>query len=180
MILRETEIDGVRVVEPERHEDERGFFARTWDSDEFVAHGLSGRVVQASVSYNERKGTLRGLHYQVAPHQEAKLVRCTSGAIFDVAVDVRPGSATLGRWVGIELSAENHLALYVPEGCAHGFLTLTDHAEIAYQMSEFYAPDAARGVRFDDPAFGIAWPGSIDIVNERDRTYPDFAVAART
>jgi dTDP-4-dehydrorhamnose 3,5-epimerase len=175
MILRETEIDGVRIVEPERHEDERGFFARTWDSDEFSAHGLNGRFVQASISYNRLRGTLRGLHYQAPPHEEAKLVRCTTGAIFDVAVDLRPGSPTLARWVGVELSSTNRLALYVPEGCAHGFLTLTQDAEVAYQMSEVHAPDAASGVRYDDPAFSIEWPGEIVVVNERDRSYPDFA-----
>jgi dTDP-4-dehydrorhamnose 3,5-epimerase len=174
MIFRETAIAGVWVVEPERHEDERGFFARTWDSSEFAARGLSGRVVQCSVSYNRRRGTLRGLHYQVAPHEEAKLVRCTLGAVFDVAVDLRPGSTTLCDWVGVDLSAENRRALYVPEGCAHGFLTLADDSEVSYQMSEFHAPEAARGVRFDDPAFGIDWPAEVAVVNERDRSYPDF------
>ena len=175
MILHDTDIEGVRIVEPERHEDARGFFARTWDTAEFAAHGLSGRLVQTSISYNRRRGTLRGMHYQTPPHEEAKLVRCTSGAIFDVAVDLRPSSTTLTRWVGVELSADSRLALYVPEGCAHGFLTLTDHAEVAYQMSEFHAPEAAHGVRFDDPAFAIDWPGEVMVVNERDRTYPDFA-----
>jgi dTDP-4-dehydrorhamnose 3,5-epimerase len=175
MILRETQIDGVRIVEPERHDDERGFFARTWDASEFAAHGLNGRLVQTSISYNRLRGTLRGLHYQAAPHEEAKLVRCTAGAIFDVAVDLRPSSPTVAQWVGVELSAVNRLALYVPEGCAHGFLTLTDDSEVAYQISEFHAPEAARGVRYDDPAFSIDWPDEVVIVNERDRTYPDFA-----
>ena len=177
MIFRETAIDAVWVIEPELHEDERGFFARTWDTNEFVAHGLNGRVVQSSVSFNGRRGTLRGLHYQAGPHEESKLVRCTSGAIYDVAVDLRPTSPTLARWVGVELSAENRFALYVPEGCAHGFLTLTDDAEVSYQMSEFHAPDAARGVRFDDPAFSIDWPIEVSVVNERDRTYADFSPA---
>jgi dTDP-4-dehydrorhamnose 3,5-epimerase len=174
MTFRETAIAGVWVVEPERHEDERGFFARTWDTQEFARHGLSGRLVQSSISYNRRRGTLRGMHYQAAPHQEAKLVRCTSGAIFDVAVDLRTESATFRRWVGTELSAENRLAMYVPEGCAHGFLTLTEDSEVAYQISEFHAPEAARGLRWDDPAIAIDWPGEVIVVNERDRSYPDF------
>jgi dTDP-4-dehydrorhamnose 3,5-epimerase len=177
MIFRETTIEGMWVVEPERHEDERGFFARTWDADEFAERGLDARLVQCSLSYNRRRGTLRGMHYQAPPHEEAKLVRCTAGAIFDVAIDLRPRSETFCSWAGVELSAENRLALYVPKGCAHGFLTLTDCAEVVYQMSEVYSPEAARGVRFDDPAFGIEWPGHVVVVNERDRTYPDFASA---
>ena len=174
MTFHETAIGGVWVVEPERLADERGFFARTWDTREFADHGLNGRLVQCSVSFNVRRGTLRGLHYQAAPHEEAKLVRCTSGAVYDVAVDLRAGSETLGRWVGVELSPQNRLALYVPEGCAHGFLTLADGSEVAYQMSEFHFPDASRGVRYDDPAFAINWPGDVLVVNERDRSYPDF------
>lgn len=178
VIFRETTIDGVWVVEPELHEDERGFFARTWDAEEFATQGLSSQLVQTSISFNRSRGTLRGLHYQAAPHEEAKLVRCTAGAIFDVAVDLRPDSETFRAWVGVELSAENRLALYVPEGCAHGFLTLADDAEVGYQMSAAHMVDAARGVRFDDPAFGIRWPGEIAVINERDRTYPDFASVA--
>jgi len=174
MIFHETAIEGVWVVEPERLEDERGFFARTWDTREFAHRGLNGRLVQCSISYNGRRGTLRGLHYQAAPHEEAKLVRCTAGAVYDVAVDLRVGSRTQCRWVGVELSAQNRLALYVPEGCAHGFLTLADDTEVAYQMSDFYAPDSSRGVRHDDPAFAIDWPGDVVVVNERDRSYPDF------
>jgi dTDP-4-dehydrorhamnose 3,5-epimerase len=177
VILRETEIEGVRIVEPMRREDERGFFARTWDADEFRRAGLAGVVVQTSLSFSRRRGTLRGMHYQEAPHAEAKLIRCTAGAIFDVALDLRPGSATFRRWVGIELSAENRLALYVPEGCAHGFLTLADDSEVAYQMSAPHVPEAARGVRYDDPAFAIEWPGEVVVINERDAGYPDFAVA---
>jgi dTDP-4-dehydrorhamnose 3,5-epimerase len=172
--FRETELAGVWVVEPERHEDGRGFFARTWDSGEFAGRGLRDLVVQTSISYNRLRGTLRGLHYQAAPHEEAKLVRCTSGAIFDVAVDLRPGSLTFQRWVGVDLSAENRHAFYVPEGCAHGFLTLEDDSEVSYQMSARYVAEAARGVRFDDPAFGIAWPAEIAVINERDRSHPDF------
>jgi dTDP-4-dehydrorhamnose 3,5-epimerase len=175
MIFRETEIGEVWVVEAERHTDERGFFARTWDTDDFARRGLNARLVQCSISYNRLHSTLRGLHYQAAPHQEAKLVRCTHGAIFDVAVDLRPASPTFKGWCGVELSAENRLALYIPEGCAHGFLTLADDCEIFYQMSQFYSPESARGVRWDDPAFGIRWPGEVVVVTDRDRSYPDFA-----
>jgi dTDP-4-dehydrorhamnose 3,5-epimerase len=177
MTMTKAEIEGVWIVQPVRHEDERGFFARTWDADEFRRAGLADEVVQTSVSFNRRRGTLRGMHFQVAPHEETKLVRCTAGAIFDVAVDLRPESRTFKHWVGVELSAENRLALYVPEGCAHGFLTLADDSEVTYQMSAPHVPEAARGVRYDDPAFGIEWPGEIVVINERDRTYPDVAVA---
>jgi len=170
----ETVVAGVWVIEPERHEDDRGFFARTWDTTVFAERGLNPAFVQSSVSYNYRRGTLRGLHYQIPPCAEAKLVRCTAGAVFDVAVDLRPDSETFRRWFGVELSAENGLGMYVPEGCAHGFLTLTDDSEISYQISEFWAPEAGRGVRWDDPAFGIKWPGEVVVINERDRTYSDF------
>lgn len=170
----QTRIEGVWLVEPEAVEDERGLFARTWDAAEFEERGLRSQVAQCSISFNRRRGTLRGMHYQAAPHQEAKLVRCTAGAIFDVAVDLRPTSPTFRGWFGAELSAENRRALYVPEGCAHGFLTLTDGAEVSYQISHYYVPDAGRGVRHDDPAFAIDWPGEVVVVNERDRTYPDF------
>ena len=174
----ETPIADVWVIEPELLEDERGFFARTWDTDVFAERGLSPRFVQSSISYNRTRGTLRGLHFQAAPHEEAKLVRCTSGAIFDVAVDLRRDSETFRRWFGVELSARNRLALYVPEGCAHGFLTLADDSEVSYQISELWAPDAGRGVRWDDPVFGIEWPGEVVVINERDRTYADFAEAS--
>jgi dTDP-4-dehydrorhamnose 3,5-epimerase len=177
MIFRATKLESVWVIEPERYEDARGFFARTWDSDEFLQRGLRDVVVQTSISYNRRRGTLRGLHYQAAPHEEAKLVRCTGGAIFDVAVDLRPRSATFRHWVGVELSAENRHALYVPEGCAHGFLTLANDSEVAYQMSAPHEANASGGVRFDDPAFGIEWPAAVVVVNERDRSYPDFVAA---
>lgn len=173
----ETAVAGAWVIEPERDEDDRGFFARTWDRIVFTERGLTPAFVQSSISYNRRRGTLRGLHYQVAPHEEAKLVRCTAGAVFDVAVDIRPASETFRQWFGVELSAENRLGLYIPEGCAHGFLTLTHDSEIAYQISEFWAPDAARGVRWNDQAFGIEWPGDVVVINERDRTYSDFQAA---
>ena len=178
MIFEKTRIAGVWVVEPERHADERGFFARTWDTKEFAEQGLNGALVQCSLSYNAARGTLRGLHYQASPHEEAKLVRCTAGAIFDVAVDLREDSPTFRSWFGVELSADNRLALYIGEGCAHGFLTLTDDAEVLYQISEFWAPQAARGARWNDPAFAIEWPGHVAVINERDRTYPDFGAPA--
>jgi dTDP-4-dehydrorhamnose 3,5-epimerase len=174
MIFKDTAIDGVLVIEPERHEDERGFFARIWDPDEFAERGLNPELAQCSISFNRARGTLRGLHYQAAPHEEAKLVRCTSGAIFDVAVDLRPDSSTFRDWFGVELSAENRLALYVPEGCAHGFLTLADDSEVHYQISQAYVPDAGRGVRWNDPAFAIRWPGDVVAINDRDGSYPDF------
>jgi dTDP-4-dehydrorhamnose 3,5-epimerase len=169
----QTKVAGAFLIEPEPIADERGFFTRTWCRDEFADHGLSPELAQANLSFNHHQGTLRGLHYQQAPHQEAKLVRCTRGAIFDVALDLRPESPTYRAWFGAELDADNRAMLYVPEGCAHGFLTLTDAAEVAYQMSAPYAPEAARGVRFDDPAFGIEWPGEVVVINERDRGYPD-------
>jgi len=169
-----TELDGAYLLELERYEDERGFFARTWCRDELGDHGLVADLAQSSISRNARAGTLRGMHFQTAPHEEAKLVRCTRGAIFDVAVDLRPGSPTFTSWFGAELSADNRRALYIGEGCAHGFLTLTDDAEVMYQMSEFWAPDAARGARWDDPVFAIEWPADPVVMNDRDRTYADF------
>jgi dTDP-4-dehydrorhamnose 3,5-epimerase len=175
MRFTETKVAGAYLIEPEPIADERGFFARTWCQEEFAANGLNRDLAQANISFNHRKGTLRGMHYQEAPHQEAKLVRCTRGAIFDVALDLRPDSPTYRAWFGAELTDENRSMLYVPEGCAHGFLTLADATEVAYQMSAPYAPAAARGVRWDDPAFGIEWPGEVVVINERDRTYPDFA-----
>jgi dTDP-4-dehydrorhamnose 3,5-epimerase len=178
MIFTETSVSGVWMIDLDRRSDERGFFARTWDSSELAERGLNARLAQCSISYNARRGTLRGMHYQAAPHEEAKLVRCTSGAIFDVALDLRPSSASFKGWFGVELTAENRRALYVPEGCAHGFLTLTDDSEVLYQITEVYAPDAARGVRWDDPAFGIDWPGQVVVITGRDRTYPDFEASA--
>jgi dTDP-4-dehydrorhamnose 3,5-epimerase len=158
----------------ERHPDERGFFARTFCANEFASRGLNPKLVQCSISFNARKGTLRGLHYQVAPHGEAKLVRCTRGAIYDVIVDLRANSPTLRLWIGVELTDQKRNMVYIPEGCAHGFLTLADESEVFYQMSEFYAPESARGVRWDDPAFRIDWPGKVEVISERDRTYPDI------
>jgi dTDP-4-dehydrorhamnose 3,5-epimerase len=175
MRFTETKVAGAFLIEPEPIADERGFFARTWCREEFADHGLTAELAQANISFNHRKGTLRGLHYQAAPHAEAKLVRVTRGAIWDLALDLRRDSPTYLAWFGAELSDANRHMLYVPEGCAHGFLTLTDDAEVAYQMSAPYAPEAARGVRFDDPAFGIEWPGEVVVINQRDRSYPDVA-----
>ena len=169
----ETKVDGAFLIEPEPIADERGFFARVFCREEFAANGLNPDLAQGNVSFNHAKGTLRGMHYQAAPHQEAKLVRCTRGAIWDVALDLRPGSPTYLAWDGYELSDANRSMLYVPEGCAHGFLTLTDGAEVTYQMSAPYAPAAARGARWDDPAFGIDWPGEVVVINQRDASYPD-------
>jgi dTDP-4-dehydrorhamnose 3,5-epimerase len=173
MIFTETPLAGAFVVEPERIADERGFFARTWCVDEFAARGLETRLVQCNVSYNGRRGTLRGMHYQTAPHEEVKLVRCTAGAIYDVIVDLRFASPTYQHWFGVALSAANRLALYIPRGFAHGFQTLADESEVFYQMAEFYHPESARGVRYDDPAFGIAWPLPVSVIGARDAGYAD-------
>ncbi len=153
MTFTETKLHGVYLIDPQRFDDERGFFARTWCEREFAVRGLNPRLAQCSVWYNRRKGTVRGLHYQAAPHQESKLVRCTRGAIYDVVLDLRPASASFRQWTAMELTAGNYRMLYVPEGCAHGFQTLEDDSEVLYQISEFYAPEFVRGVRWDDPLF---------------------------
>ena len=171
----ETSIAGVVVVELEENVDERGAFARTWCRDEMRNAGLAGELAQCSLSRNPRAGTLRGLHFQRAPHEEAKLVRCSRGAIFDVAVDLRPGSATYCAWVGVRLDPEGGRALYIPEGCAHGFQTLEDESDVTYMISTPYAPESASGVRWNDAAFGIDWPPAVErIIGERDRGWPDF------
>jgi dTDP-4-dehydrorhamnose 3,5-epimerase len=172
MIFHETELNGVFIIELETIEDDRGFFACSWAPNEFEQHGLNPRLVQCNVSFNKRRGTLRGMHFQTKPHEEAKLVRCTQGAIYDVAIDLRSNSPTRYRWVGAELTADNHLMLYIPEGFAHGYQTLTDRTEISYQMSEGYHPASAGGVRWDDPAFGIKWPLPVTVIADRDATYP--------
>lgn len=178
--FKETALRGAFVVEPERFNDERGFLARSFSESEFAARGLGARMVESNISFNAKRPTLRGMHYQRPPHAQAKLVRCTAGAVYDVVIDLRPDSETYARWVGVELSAENRLALYVPEGFAHGYQTLADATEVYYQMSARYAPQSAAGVRWDDPFFGIEWPYTRGvIVNERDRTYPDFRPASR-
>lgn len=174
MIFNETDLKGAFIVELERREDERGFFARTWDQREFDIRGLNARVAQCNTSYNAKQGTLRGLHYQDEPHEEARLVRCTMGAIYDVIIDLRRDSPTFKKWTSVELTADNHRMLYVPERFAHGFLTLEDRTEVFYQMSEIYVPGSARGVRWDDPAFRVTWPLQVQVISERDKNYPDF------
>lgn len=174
MIFDPAKLAGAFVVEPERLEDGRGFFARTWCRREFEMHGLATRWVQCNISFNQSKGTLRGMHYQAAPHGEAKLVRCTMGSIYDVIIDLRPESPTFMDHYAVVLSAQNRKALYVPEGIAHGFQTLEDNTEVFYQMSEFYVPESARGIRWDDPAFAIQWPPDARTISEKDRAYPDF------
>jgi dTDP-4-dehydrorhamnose 3,5-epimerase len=174
MIFVETPLPGAYVIEIEKHEDERGFFARSWCAQECSTLGLDSRLVQCNISFNKRKGTLRGLHYQLPPHAEAKLVRCTRGAIYDVIVDLRMDSPTFLKWFGVELTAMNYRMLYIPKRFAHGFQTLDDATEIVYQMSEFYAPDAAQGVRWNDPRVGIAWPEAERIMSIKDREYADL------
>jgi dTDP-4-dehydrorhamnose 3,5-epimerase len=167
-------VAGACVVKPELMEDERGFFARTWCEQAFEAQGLNPRLVQSSVSFNTRRGTLRGMHYQAAPHAEAKLVRCTMGVLYDVVLDLRQDSPTFRQWAAVELTAQNRRAVYVPAGCAHGFLTLQDQTEALYQMSAPFHPESARGVRWNDPAFGITWPLAIDVISCRDASWPDY------
>ena len=180
MIFTETKLKGAYIIDIERLEDDRGFFARSWCQREFLAHGLDARVVQCNISFNLKKGTLRGMHYQAAPYEEAKLVRCTRGAIYDVIIDIRRDSTTYCQWVAVELSASiSQLAasrrmIYIPEGLAHGFLTLMDNTEVFYQMSEFHTPEYARGIRWNDSAFGILWLSEVKVISDRDRTYPDF------
>ena len=175
MKITETEIAGVYVVEPRRFEDERGFFAPSFSAREFAARGMAGRFVENNISYSRSRGTLRGMHYQAAPHGQAKLVRCTRGSVFDVAVDLRPDSPTFRRWVAVELTAESRNMLYLPGDCGHGFQTLEDDTEVFYQVSEHYAPESGRGFRWDDPAFRIEWPETPErILIPRDREYPDF------
>jgi len=167
-------IKGVFIIEPEKHVDGRGFFARMWCQDEFESKGLKPKLVQCNISFNSNKGTLRGMHYQTKPYEEAKLIRCTRGAIYDVVLDLRVQSPTFGQWMAVELTAENHRIVYVPEGCVHGFQTLEDNTEAFYQMSEFHHPASARGIRWNDPAFAIVWPGAEPILSDKDRSYPDF------
>jgi dTDP-4-dehydrorhamnose 3,5-epimerase len=174
MTFHETKLHGVFEIHLEPAADGRGFFARSWCQKEFEEQGLNSRLVQCNVSFSAKKGTLRGMHYQVPPYAETKVVRCARGSIYDVVVDLRPQSPTFKQWISLVLTAEERNMVYIPEGCAHGFLTLEDKTEVFYQMSEFYNPESARGVRWDDPAFQIAWPAKAEVISERDRTYPNF------
>lgn len=176
MIFHETALKGAFILEPERKEDARGFFARTWCVEEFASHGLNSKLVQCNISYNKKKGILRGMHYQEAPHEEVKLVRCTMGEMFDVIIDLRPDSYTYTKHFTAVLSESNRHMLYIPEGIAHGFQTIEDDTEVFYQMSHRYEGGSARGVRWNDPLFGISWPLDIRIISERDRQYPDFVL----
>lgn len=175
IIFTETKLKGAFLIDVERREDQRGFFARTFCEREFASHDLNTRFVQCNISFNKLKGTLRGMHYQAAPCEEIKLIRCTSGAIFDAIIDLRPDSPTFKAHFAAVLSAENRKMLYIPEGFAHGFQTLQSETEVFYQMSQFYSPEHARGVRWNDPAFGIEWPAGERIIIDRDDSYPDFA-----
>ena len=174
MIFTETKLKGAYIMEPEILEDERGFFARTWDQKEFERIGLNSKLVQCNVSFNKKKGTLRGMHYQVAPYQEAKLVRCTRGKIYDVIIDLKPESKTFKEWFGVELREKNCNMLYIPEGFAHGFQTLQDDTEVFYQMSELFRPDYARGIRWDDETFQIRWPLKPTVISKKDSSYELF------
>jgi dTDP-4-dehydrorhamnose 3,5-epimerase len=176
VLFKETELPGAYVIDLERREDERGFFARAWCANEFAEQGLSTRLVQANLSFNMRKSTVRGMHFQLGPHAEVKIVRCTRGAVYDVIIDLRPDSTTFKQWIGVELDADTRNAIYIPEGFAHGYQTLVPETETLYQVSEFYAPHAEGGVRWDDPAFGIDWPDPANaFLSEKDRNWPDFA-----
>lgn len=174
MRFTETKLAGAFVIEPQLFEDERGFFTRTFSTKGFLSHGCNAQVLECNVSFNKRAGTLRGMHFQVAPYAQSKLVRCTAGAIWDAIIDLRPGSPTLREWVGVELTASNRRQIYIPEGFAHGFITLADDTEVLYQMGGVYNAEASRGVRWNDPAFGIQWPREVAVIIERDATYPDF------
>ena len=175
MRFLDTSLNGLVIVDPAPVTDERGAFTRVWCATEFREAGLRTRVVQCNVSTNTARGTLRGMHYQCEPHGEIKIVRCTSGVVFDVVIDLRPDSPTFCRWEGLELTSASGRMLYIPEGLAHGFQTLTDDATLEYQMSEYYAPDHARGVRWDDPLFGVNWPLPVSRISPRDASYSDFA-----
>jgi dTDP-4-dehydrorhamnose 3,5-epimerase len=174
MIFSATDVEGAFVLRPERIEDERGFFARTYCVAELSEHGIDPQVVQRSVSYNHRRGTLRGMHFQVAPHEETKIVSCLRGSIYDVVVDLRPGSPSYRRWYGTTLTCDGFETLVVPKGCAHGFITLADDTLVHYEISEFHHPESARGIRYDDPAFGVRWPLDPTVINARDLAYPPY------
>ncbi len=174
MIFTKTNLEGAYVIDIEKKEDNRGFFARTFCADEFTQNGLPANFVQANTSFNNKKGTLRGMHFQKSPYEEDKLVRCTKGSIFDVIIDLRTDSKTYKQWLGVELSEENRRALFVPKGFAHGYLTLEDNAEVTYLVTQFYTPNADSGVRFNDPIFAIEWPIKPVVVSEKDNNHPDY------
>jgi len=174
MIFSETKLKGAYTIEIEKLKDNRGFFARAWCRKEFAGHGLTSRVVQTNISFNIKKGTLRGMHYQIAPYEESKLVRCTAGAIYDVIIDLRPDCPTYLQWVGVELTADNHKMLFVPENFAHGFQTLQDNTEVTYQVTQFYTPGSERGIRWDDKAINIEWPEDAAVISDKDKNWPDF------
>ena len=176
MIFTETKIRGAFIIEPELLTDFRGFFMRSFCKEEFEKHGLETSIVQCNISYNEKKGTLRGLHYQSPPYEEVKIVSCTKGAVYDVILDLRKNSKTYCQWVSIELTDVNYKMLYVPKGCAHGFQTLKDDTVVYYQMTEFFHPECANGVRWDDPAFGIHWPLGVKIISDRDERFPEYGL----
>ena len=174
MKFSQTKLKGAYFIEIEKLTDDRGFFARSWCQKEFEDHGLDYGFVQANVSYNHKKGTIRGMHYQIAPYQECKLIRCTRGAIYDVIIDLRQDSPTYKQWTGVELTAGNYTMFFVPQDFAHGFQTLTDETEITYQVSQFYTPGSEKGIRFDDPAFSIQWPQDVSVISDKDASWPDF------
>lgn len=175
MIFTPIAVPGAYLIEIERWEDSRGFFARTWCQREFAAHGLCETFAQCNTSYSKTTETLRGMHFQRQPYEEIKLVRCIRGAVYDVIIDLRPTSPTFRRWVGTNLTAERRNMLYVPAGCAHGFFTLEDESEVFYQVSQLHEPAHESGVRYDDPAFGIRWPGAVQVISDKDRSWPDFS-----
>ncbi len=179
MIFTETKLQGAYEIDLDVRKDDRGFFARSFCQQEFATHGLRTVIAQSNVSFNAKKGTLRGMHFQVAPKAEAKLVRCTRGALYDVIIDLRPGSQTYCAWTAVELTAENGRMLYIPEGFAHGFQTFENNTEVFYQMFEFYSPEHASGVRWDDPAFGISWPFPNPVMSDKDRMYPEYKKMVR-
>jgi dTDP-4-dehydrorhamnose 3,5-epimerase len=174
MIFTEEKLKGAYIIEIERHNDKRGFFARVWCQREFKAYNLMACLVQTNISFSAKIATLRGLHYQVAPYEESKLVRVTKGAIYDVIVDLRPCSPTYKQWMGVELTAENYKMLYVPQNFAHGFLTLDNNTEVTYHVSQFYSPESERGVRYNDPAFGVEWPIEVQVISDKDKSWPDY------
>ncbi len=176
MKFSETPLKGAYIITPDLLEDERGFFARSFCRHEFAAHGLKADFVQCNISFNKMKGTLRGMHYQASPHEEVKLVRCTAGAIYDVIIDMRAESPTFSKWFALELTAENHQQLYVPEGFSHGYQTMEDLTEVSYQVSSFYSPASECGIRWNDPAFGIAWPLPVSLISAKDAFHPDWEI----